>query len=76
MQYRFDEARTPRATVIRKAGARGPFPPFTPPGISPWICAPLEVRGGSEPNEDRSEPHDGRRSSDGPPMGGLTSPAL
>ncbi|SFK49459.1 hypothetical protein SAMN02799626_04440, partial [Caulobacter sp. UNC279MFTsu5.1] len=29
---RFDEARTLRATVIRKAGARGPFPPFTPPG--------------------------------------------
>ena len=33
MRYRFDEARTPRATVIREAGARGPFPPFTPPGV-------------------------------------------
>ena len=35
MRYRFDETWTPRATVIRKAGARGPFPPFTPPGVFP-----------------------------------------
>ena len=37
VMYRFDEARTLRVTVIREAGARGPFPPFTPPGLFPAV---------------------------------------
>ena len=73
--YRFDETRTPRATVIRKAGARGPFPPFTPPGLFPAGSVHRMIsEAGVSLDKDRSEPHDGRNlPSMKIPMGELTS---